>query len=63
MCIALQTLEVGLESDARARPENGGEAFDIALASRIPKVLLVSTEAPFWILRLTKNATQVPLNE
>jgi hypothetical protein len=36
--------------------ENGGEAFDIALASRVPKVLLVSTAAPSWLRRLTKNA-------
>jgi hypothetical protein len=43
--------------------ENGGEAFDIALASRVPKVLLVSTAAPSWIRRLTKNAAAVPVNE
>jgi hypothetical protein len=43
--------------------EKGGEAFDIALASRVPKVLLVSTAAPSWIRRLTRNATRVPLNE
>jgi hypothetical protein len=42
--------------------DNGGEAFDIALASRVPKVLLVSTAAPSWLRRLTKNATPVPLN-
>jgi hypothetical protein len=43
--------------------DNGGEAFDIALASRVPKVLLVSTAAPSWIRRLTKNATPLPLYE
>lgn len=42
--------------------ENGGEAFDIALASRVPKVLLVSTAAPSWIRRLTKSALPVSLN-
>lgn len=42
--------------------ENGGEAFDIALASRVPKVLLVSTAAPSWLRRLTKNASPVSLN-
>ena len=42
--------------------ENGGEAFDIALASRVPKVLLVSTAAPSWLRRLTKNAVLAPLN-
>jgi hypothetical protein len=43
--------------------ENGGEAFDIALASRVPKVLLVSTAVPSWLRRLTKNAVSVPMNE
>jgi hypothetical protein len=41
--------------------ENGGEAFDVALASRVPKVLLVSTAAPSWLRRLTKNATPMLL--
>jgi hypothetical protein len=36
---------------------------DIALASRVPKVLLVSTAAPSWLRRLTKNAVPEPLNE
>jgi hypothetical protein len=36
--------------------ENGGEAFDIALASRVPKMLLVSSAAPSWLRRLTKSA-------
>lgn len=36
--------------------EQGGEAFDIALASRVPKVLLISTAAPSWLRRITKNA-------
>ena len=36
--------------------ENGGEAFDVALASRVPKILLISTAAPSWIRRLTKDA-------
>ena len=36
--------------------ENGGEAFDVALASRVPKVLLISTAAPSWIRRVTKAA-------
>jgi hypothetical protein len=38
-------------------------SLDIALASRVPKVLLVSTAAPSWIRRLTKNAVSVPVNE
>jgi hypothetical protein len=42
--------------------ENGGEAFDIALASRVPRVLLISTAAPSWLRRLTKCAVPEPLN-
>ncbi len=42
--------------------ENGGEAFDIALASRVPRVLLVSSAAPGWLRRLTKNAVPEPLD-
>jgi hypothetical protein len=38
----------------------GGEAFDVALASRVPKVALISTAAPSWLRRLTKNAVPVP---
>jgi hypothetical protein len=40
--------------------EQGGEAFDVALASRVPKVVLISTAAPSWLRRLTKNAVPVP---
>jgi hypothetical protein len=40
--------------------ENGGEAFDIALASRVPRILMISTAAPSWIRRLTKNAVPMP---
>jgi hypothetical protein len=36
--------------------ENGGEAFDVALASKVPKIVLVSTAAPSWIRRVTKVA-------
>jgi len=36
--------------------ENGGEAFDIALASRVPWLRMISTAAPSWIRRVTKNA-------
>ena len=41
--------------------ENGGEAFDVALASRVPKALVVSSAAPSWMRRLTKNAIPEPL--
>lgn len=36
--------------------ENGGEALDVALASRVPKILLISTAAPSWLRRVTKTA-------
>ena len=29
--------------------ERGGEAFDLALTSRVPKVVLISTAAPSWL--------------
>ena len=36
--------------------ENGGEALDVALASLVPKILLISTAAPSWLRRVTKTA-------
>jgi hypothetical protein len=42
--------------------ENGGEAFDVARASRVPKILVVSSAAPSWFYRLTKNALPEPLS-
>ena len=36
--------------------EQGREAFDVALASRVPKVVLISRAAPSWLRRITKNA-------
>ena len=36
--------------------ENGGEALDVALASRVPWVRMISTAAPSWIRRVTRNA-------
>jgi hypothetical protein len=42
--------------------ENGGEEFDVALASRVPKVLVVSSAAPSWMRRLTKSAIPEPLS-
>lgn len=41
--------------------ENGAEAFDVAISSRVPKVLVVSSAAPSWFRILTKDA--VPVNE
>jgi hypothetical protein len=40
--------------------ENGGEAFDVALASRVRRILMMATAAPSRIRRLTKNAVPVP---
>jgi hypothetical protein len=40
--------------------EQGGEAFDVALASRVPKVVLISTAAPSWLRRITKQAIAEP---
>jgi hypothetical protein len=42
--------------------ENGGEAFDVALASRVPWVRLISTAAPSWIRRITKVALAERMN-
>jgi len=41
--------------------ENGGEAFDIAISSKVPKVIVVSSAAPSWFRRLTKDARPIPL--
>ncbi len=40
--------------------ERGGETFDVALVSRVPEVVLVSTAAPSWLRRITRNAVPVP---
>jgi hypothetical protein len=39
--------------------DRGAEAFDVALASRVPKIVLVSTAAPSWLQRITKNAASI----
>ena len=36
--------------------ESGAEALDIALASKVPKIMIISTAAPSWIRRITKLA-------
>lgn len=36
--------------------ESGGEAFDVAISSKVPKVKVVSSAAPSWFRRLTKPA-------
>jgi hypothetical protein len=41
--------------------ENGGEAFDVAISSRVPKVLVISSAAPSWFRRFTKDARPIEL--
>ena len=36
--------------------ESGGEAFDVAISSKVPKVKVVSSAAPSWFRRLTRPA-------
>jgi hypothetical protein len=43
--------------------ENGGEAFDVAISSRVPKVLVISSAAPSWFRRLTKDARPISLDK
>lgn len=47
--------------DEAAFIENGGEAFDIALATRVPKMVAVTSATPSWFRQATKNAVAVPL--
>jgi hypothetical protein len=42
--------------------ENGGEAFDVAISSRVPKVKVVSSAAPSWFRDLSRDAVPEPLN-
>lgn len=39
--------------------EHGGEAYDVALATRVPKIVVVSSAAPSWFRDLTKDAVPV----
>lgn len=41
--------------------ENGGEAFDVAISSKVPKVGVVSSAAPSWFRRMTKQAKREEL--
>lgn len=36
--------------------ENVGEAFDIAISSKVPKVKVISSAAPGWFYNVTKHA-------
>lgn len=44
--------------DEAAFIEQGGEAFDVALATRVPKVLVISSAAPSWFRNLTREAIE-----
>jgi hypothetical protein len=43
--------------------DNGGEAFDVAISSRVPKVLVISSAAPSWFRRMTKDARPIQLEK
>ena len=47
--------------DEAAFIENGAEAFDIAIASRVPRVLVISSAAPSWFRSVTKHAVPISL--
>jgi hypothetical protein len=49
--------------DEAAFIENRGESFDIALASRLPKLMCISSAAPGWFRRLTKDARPISLEK
>ena len=42
--------------------ENGGEAFDVAISSRVPKVKVISSAAPSWFRDISRDAVPEPLN-
>lgn len=50
-----------LVMDEAAFIENGAEAFDIAISSRVLRVLVISSAAPGWFRRLTKDARPISL--
>lgn len=49
--------------DEAAFMENGGESFDVALSSRVPKMMCISSAAPGWFYQITKDARTIPLEE
>jgi hypothetical protein len=49
--------------DEAAFIENGAESFDIALASRVPKMACISSASPGWFRRLTKDARPISLEK
>jgi hypothetical protein len=49
--------------DEAAFIENGAEAFDVAISSKVPKVKVISSAAPGWFYNITKNGAPVELPE
>jgi hypothetical protein len=49
--------------DEAAFIQEGAEAFDVAVSSRVPRMLVVSSAAPGWFRRLTKPALPIPIDE
>jgi hypothetical protein len=43
--------------------DNGGEAFDVAISSRVPKVLVISSAAPSCFRRMSKDARPIRLEK
>jgi hypothetical protein len=48
--------------DEAAFIDNGAEAFDIAISSRLPRVLVISSAAPSWFRSVTKHAVPISLD-
>jgi hypothetical protein len=49
--------------DEAAFIEQGAEAYDIAIASRVPKMLVVSSAAPGWFHSITRTAVPSSLDQ
>jgi hypothetical protein len=47
--------------DEAAFIENGAEAFDVAISSKVPKVKVISSAAPGWFYNITKTGVPVEL--
>jgi hypothetical protein len=47
--------------DEAAFLENGGESFDVALSSRVPRMMCISSASPGWFHQITKGARSIPL--
>jgi hypothetical protein len=47
--------------DEAAHIERGAEAFGVAVLTRVPKLLGISTAAPSWYRDITRDALPIPL--